>query len=539
MASSRQYRVRKLKEAVRLTAKPENEEEAKSYNKNMQRGIGIFDRLCLSSTLTPNDKLDVLVEYIKSVPDAGLDMLSRWRDMLLHLAGKENDDMVDTLVKVTRCPSISSHERIATAVCLYNNCMLHVCYDCFADLACDRSVLVDHRVDACRYLFATQNEDYLQISQESLLEVVDTDEYPSSYRYKIIAGFISRTGISTKLNMIKLRVPYDEDFVYGLQVNFFYNERNDIRERILSGQHLLQMKRILDSERSEVLEVLLSTAQNAKHDDNTRADAADVILRLGDGEAKKLAREIIVELGFGAVDATTSGSLLSRKRTIYTDRQNIHEFGHQIDTFIEKIINETSVKIKPFHDVHQEVSEHIRRYLSDKEKKFKAFKALNRISIDTARFTRYKVTLAEIFVHVWARICTYEKDIQEELKKRMTEELIDMSDTCSSGHSGRFINVLSEHDISLKISWEEQVRSNIVGRMTARVRDCKDQDLRLKLAMANSELAEDEDRKAYAEFIRENIPSLKEELYNEFVGGKYTSGKDFEEYFNAGVKGLI
>jgi hypothetical protein len=337
------------------------------------------------------------------------------------------------------------------------------------------------------------------------------------------------------LNTVKLRVPYDEEFVYGLQCVFFYRETNGIRERILSGQHLLQMLCVADDEKMKISETLLKVASSTDFDLNTRADAADVVLRLGIGEQRLRARSIITDLGYSAVD-TKNNSLAERSRTIYTDSQNIHRFSDQIDLFIEKMIRESTSALRPFHEVHREVCDHVRSRISDSEKKFQAFRALNRISIDTARFTSFKATLSEIFVHVWVRIVR-EKDEEkkEGLIQRMIEELIDMGDTCSSGHSGRFINILAGTDVNFSISWEEQILSNMTGRMQARIRNCSDELIAEALALAESEFGSEEDRKIYFKFIRDNLLSLKEELHHEFVtDGKYVSEEVFLQTFEKG-----
>jgi len=530
------YRIGKLNTAVKLVKKPSSEAEVQNYNENLSKGLGLFNQLCLSANLAPDDKLDIIVAFIKHVPDSGQDMLSRWRDMIPFLRGKELEDLVSLLVKITRSPDIDSHQRMTTAVTLYNNCFLHVCYNCFGDIACDRTVIVKYRVDAARYLFATQSDEYKQLAQEALLEVIDTNLYPSRYRYEVIAGFISRTGINSIMNMQKLRVPYDEEFVYGLQTNFFYNDENGVRERILSGQHMMQMAGVEEKEKIEIGDTLLGFAADKDLDENTRADAADVVLRLGIGDQKKTARQVIIDLGFNSVDQRNiGGSLIDRAKTIYNDSQNIHEFTEQVDRFIEKIINETSVTVRPYHEVHQQVSDLVRAQIKDKEQRFRAFKALNRISVDTARFTKYKVTLAEIFVHVWIRIENYEGEICTNLEKRMVEELVDMGDTCSSGHSGRFVNVLAAYDDTLKISWDDQIKANMAGRMNARIRDCPDPYLRAQLAMAQSELAEEEDKQAYVKFVREQLVELKEELHKEFVGEGYTTPEVFERAFESGT----
>ena len=531
------HQIGKLNEAVKLVQKPRSNNELQNYNKNMSKGLGMFNQLCLSANLTPDDKLDVIIAFIKAVPDSGQDMLSRWRDMIPFLREKELEDLIQLLVKITRSSDINSYQRMTTAMSLYNNCFLHICYECFADIACDQEVIIKYRIDAARYLFSTQIDDYKQLSQEILLEVIDTNEYPSKYRYEIIAGFISRTGINSIMNMKKLRVPYDEEFVYCLQTNFFYNLSNGKRERILSGQHILQMKCVEKEEKIEISSTLLKFAKDTNLIEYIRADAADVVLRLGVGDQKKKARRVIIDLGFSSVDKHTvgSGTFINRAKIIYNDSQNIHRFTNQVNKFIEKIINETSVIVKPYHEVHQEVSNLVKARISDKGKRFKAFKALNRISIDTARFTVHKITLSEIFVHVWIRIQKYPNKDRKELEKRMVEELVDMGDSCSTGHSGRFVNVLATRDASLKISWNEQIKANMAGRMNARIRDCPDPDLRGKLAMALSELAEKEDKCAYIKFIRIQLSELKKELYKEFVGEGYVTSKKFEKAFRLGM----
>lgn len=518
----KKHRIEKLQKAIDLASSVESPE-------NITKSIGIFNQLCLASHLKPDDKFDVYLEYVRLVPDEAQDMINRWRDMLQFVKGQELEELVNLLSKISRSTQISSHERMTTAVCLYNNCFLSVCYMCFEDIACDRSALVDYRVDAARYLFGTQDDEYKETAQDALMEIIECTEYPSDYRYKIIAGFISRTGISTKLNALKLKVPYDEQFVYGLQVAFFNNHNNSIRDRILSGQNLLQMTCICDEEKTSIENVLLDISENNDLPEDTRADAADVVLRCGSFENKERTKAIIEKLGYSSVDE--KGSLTERVKTIYTNSQNIHEIHESAEKFIESIIKEKA-KTRPFHEVHSEISEMLRNTSVEPSRRFQAFKALNRISIDSARFTAYKVTLSEIFVHVWARIMKYTGESRDTLQKRMLDELIEMGDTCSSGHSDRFVNVLAGFDSCIEISFAEQIKSNMVGRMAARIRDCSDVNIAARLAMAESEFGDIEDRQAYNKFIRDNIPSLREELHKEFVGEGHVTSEEFSVVFD-------
>ena len=278
-----------------------------------------------------------------------------------------------------------------------------------------------------------------------------------------------------------------------LQTSFFYNPENGVRQRILSGQHMLQMNLVPKEEKEEIADVLLEIAEDEEEEYNARADAADVVYRLVVGEKAKRARYIITKvLGYHAINSTSVGvtgniinssSLLDRTKTIYSNQQNVHEVEECVDNFIEKMINDTSIKPRAYHEVHQIVSDFIRSLELDSKKRHAAYKALNRVSVDTATFTEHNVTISEIFVHVWARIERLDDELQLELQKRFVDELCDMSDTCSSGHSARFVNVLSVTDNSLCIKWDEQIKANIAGRLNARVRDHPDPDIRAQISL--------------------------------------------------------
>jgi len=531
-------KIRAAEKLVKSDKNPTNKVELQAHYENLKKGIQNYNRLCLNEGLGSDLRLKALCSFTKSVPDEGGDMILRLQDSLRFLKGESLESTVKILVGVTRCTDFSSHQRVGTAVSLYNNYFFNVCYNCFADLANDRSVLVDYRVESARYLFGSEVEENVQLAQEALLEVIDTNLYPSEYRYKIIAGFISRTGIATMLNFSKLKVPYDEEFVYGLQTNFFFNSKNGERERILSGQHLLQMECAEKSEKEEIAAELMALARNSKLEENLRADAADVLLREGTKEQRKEAREIIV--GLGRSPTGRAQTLAERAQTIYSDSQNIHDetIGKCIESFIEKIINETEVKVRPYHEVHKEVCDLVRQSKLKPPDRHKAYKALNRVSIDTATFTKYKVSVSEIFVHVWLRIQQHKDSERAHLEQRLVEELVDMADTCSSGHSGRFINVLSVYDNTLQISWEDQIKSNIVGRLMARIKAVQDEDLQAKISLGMLEDAEEEDKKAYAEFIKKTLVDLRKELYSEFVSEGYIKKDQFEAAFKEGSKDL-
>lgn len=527
-------------------------------SEHLEKAIKIYKSICLNLHLSIEDRYNAMVSFMKHVPDEAIDMLSRWRDMLPFLRNEEERDLVALLARITRSADINAHERSITAVTLYNRSYLEVCYTCFADLASDNTVLIQYRADACRYLFGSGTDENKELAQECLTGIIESNEYPLDFRYKLIAGYISKTGIATMLNATKLKVPYDEKFVYGLQHVFFTNEDNFAKEkenikdripyRILSGQHLLDMSCVSLEEKIEIGNILLGISKDTSYPENIRADAADVVLRLGTDEQSKEARNIITDMGFSTVDTAdvknTLNPLLSKARTIYSNEQNVHdkEVSEVVLKFIEKMVQESKftmrVQARPYHEIHQEVSDLIRSKsinLSPADK-IKAYKALNRVAIDTATFTKYRVTLAEIFVHVWLRIKEYNESKRSYLEGRLVQELLEMEGWCSSGHSTHFVNALAGEDADLRISWESQIIANIAGRMNALVRDMTDQDRKASITMGMLKDADPQDRKIYIKFVEESLVEIQKQLYKEFVKDGYIKDDEFQRCFEKGKR---
>ncbi|MCA9749654.1 MAG: hypothetical protein KC414_11165, partial [Romboutsia sp.] len=362
-----------MSEAEKLSATSKNDS---NYNKNLNASISIYNRICLNTDVNNEIRLKALISYIKHIPIEGLDMLTRWRDMTRYLQGNAKDKHYELLKMIIKSHEISSHERITTAVMLYNVGRIDICFDLFEYLSTDFTVLVNHRVDACRFLFATETENYMAIAQEALLEIIDTSQYPVEYRYKIIASFIfGKKGISTLMNFEKIQVPYNEEFVCGLQTVFFYNEENNVRYRILSGQHLLQMDCVEEDDKESIANILLDIANNETFEENIRADAADTVMRICSGKLRKRARTIIQHLG--------NSGFVTRGVNVYNDSQNVHNAGISESTteylinFIEEFVNKYEDEIPTFDIIHSQVVNLIKSQDTTPEQKHKCYKSLN------------------------------------------------------------------------------------------------------------------------------------------------------------------
>lgn len=506
---------------------------------NMETSLHKLKKKIESYKYSPEEKIEYFRELVKQNKQESLELLEKLRDIIPHTKGFDLEDLVCFLYKLTLTDLLDPHHRIITTTCLYNHGYIEYCYNCFRLLASSPEVDLSYRVESAKFLFSSNNEAHQKFAHDTIIALVNNNAYESDKRYTIITHFHSKTGIKTFLNKTKLRIPYDEDFVYGIHQSFFYKKENGIRERLLSGQHLLQMN--ISEEEKERIETyfLEDIAQDASLDENTRADAADIVLRLSSKDETKIkAREIIGKIGY---EKKKGDDLLQKTETIYSNSQNVHNFTDQVNDIVEKLIEENISSLKiDYQKIHSTVANYARAHISDREHRYKILKSLHRISIDSAVFTKYNAPLSEIFVLLWAKIEKYEEDVIESLKIRLLEELIDMGETCSSGHICRFVNVLGGYDeaFHLKVTWKDQIIGNVVGRFYAWMRDCEDADLQYKLMNAKSDLAEPEDVIAYEMFMKENIPRLYEELFQEFVKEGYIKKEAFQTYFDEAIERL-
>lgn len=485
----------------------------------------IIEGLCSNSSNTSlQDKITALTKAFEYDVNYGEDIISRWRDGLRYLKGLEYDHYLDLLKGIVRELKIPSHERLVTCIFFYNSAIFSICYDYFLILIKDESCEVHHKIEAINFLFGS--EEYKEITKKTIIEFVEDTTTNSESRYKIICSFIPNTGIRSKYNFTKLRIPCDKEFVIGLQLSFFNNDNNDIRFRTLSGQYLLQNYIPKPNEtRLNISTTLINISKDVIYDENTRAEAADIILRLGTNEEKLEARKIITLMGYSSDGKKRK--LLFGPKTIYDNSQTSHDLTIDAYTqnFIENMIENSTIKqnLLDYDKVVESVSNLIRETVKSQAFKNNAYRALQRIEIDTSTFSKYGVTNAEILVNIWSRINSdeFDENTQELLKKRLTEEIVEMDNLCPSGYASRFVNIFSsiiKFYNSLKISWFDQIKANISGRINASIRDCENEELRETLILGMMNDAQSIDKDVYISFIKNSFELLYLEMKQEFLG---------------------
>ena len=329
---------------------------------------------------------------------------------------------------------------------------------------------------------------------------------------------------------------------------------------ILGAQFVFNNKLFSIIEKNKIEKEIIRLCQDTMLDYYIRADACDFLIITQDvtDEGREIARNTIIELGRNNIN------------NIYYDKQNVHD--EHIDKSVKKIIEiimniedkennkltyddmcnkiillfckqndieltENNININNIEDKNETPVQYTTEddYIITKEPietvdeniiKLNSIKSsLARFQLDRSMYSNIPKTQT-LFVNVWNIINEHEH--KDELIKRLFEELIDMNGTCSTGHTSRLVNIFSGFKlngelIKLNIDCKSEMISVTMSKINKRIQDLsisgkpedeKYQNDLMEEMMWNSNL---ENRVNLNRFIRENIMSIREELYKEYV----------------------
>jgi len=179
-------------------------------------------------------------------------------------------------------------------------------------------------------------------------------------------------------------------------------------------------------------------------------------------------RNIIMELG----------GVEGRVRTVFDNAQNVHiteveeSVGEVLEYFAMMVVNKENIDYDYVREQVVGILKEMKENMDEdeyKEREKKVGVALTRINLDRALYSKYNSTLSNILIKVWCYLSGH--DNEEEMRKRLIEELEEMSGTCSTGFASRLINVISGFgEFNIRISWEDQIVANFAGRLNAAAR---------------------------------------------------------------------
>jgi len=226
---------------------------------------------------------------------------------------------------------------------------------------------------------------------------------------------------------------------------------------------------------------------------------------------------------------------MTSELSIFANRQNVHSES------IEESSQETLEKLHEKYGaaVGADVFQKVQSWRMEMES-WESFKsrssadqdkitiAINRVVFDKRLYGGTKDSLAAILGLVWKHI--HASDHKEELQKRLLEELAEASGQCSTGIAVRLLNTLSGFDdFMIRISYRESILAKVIHYMNRIIMETEDEELQEKLLhemiLPPSRYL---DRKNFLTLFREQIPQLKEELYEEFKDN--ITDTDFDLY---------
>ena len=410
----------------------------------------------------------------------------------------------------------------------------------------DNELATPYKVEVISMLMKIN--EYKEESSIYFKQIINKDDIDCDYRYKLI------------LSLERKNIENNKYHLSQSLLTFIENEKNLTMYRILSGQYLLQSFDLENKVKENIYKIILNFSESEEMEYNLRADASDLLLSLGSEEMKIKGREMIMKLG-GEV------------KTISDNKQNVHvkEIEKSVLRILEILCYVPTLKINENQIDFEYVEEKIKELIDKEENdENKINISLNRIRMDRTLYSSLSMTLSVFMVKLWSYIQTHEN--RNEIENRLLEELEDMAGTCTSGYITRFVNTLSGFgELSISISFEDQIISNFNGRLNAYARDILDDEsifrtkklddvLNIYMKNENIKLSLDEikkstfyindaieyfydlvldemrlsssdykNRPAFLLFFRTYMSKIREEMFVEFT--EYITEFEFDLYF--------
>ena len=370
----------------------------------------------------------------------------------------------------------------------------------------------EDRCQAVRYMQRISYTGGMEYCIKAALSILKDDKYPFSKRYY----FFSNNDAYIKLDYEIVNACHK--YVY----NNFEEFNSPLLYKLLSAQFILAHFLHTEYDRTSLQTFLLKVAQDKDQTINYRAECADILYNYGvEKNYVECATSVIKELG----DLYKQ----NKASTIYTNSQNVH------DTTINKSIIETlrnliqTVKSKRHSGEVLEIIRDKYSYL-EKDRIEKIMSSLERIMIDTAKYEL--LNMSDILVLVWEYICQSEHN--EELEKRLLQELEDMDQTCSTGHLSRILNILSGYftENVVQITLKDQLRSNIFARYTKLIKMLPEEKQdKINEEMMNNDSSQKDNIKIFLMDF-----NIEEVLYKEFVMENNMDVSEFYETYEKSIE---
>lgn len=416
----------------------------------------------LETIATNDDNHKIIPEFSeKNIGEMVLDFELSEQQLLLAMEfyysqkGEETLELINRLISLYNVSQSFKILQYLKGVCLLESLPLEMrlylckelcgykydenCYSIMSTLCRhmkENKVCTTSRIDYILVLF--KSKDQAGVATSLVSEIINDTKLSCKYRFSIIKQLPS------------------EDLCNSFYVEFLKNTNNEGMYRVLAGQTTMIKKYDLETVQRLLYELSIDETQEY----NLRADATDVILRYGDAFYKSLAETVI----------KTLGSVGGKPSTIYENAQNAHisTIEESAVAILSSLYNEPIFKDEKgeaitFDYVQADILKRV-----NETQKYIIAAVLNRISLDQALYSKLCISLKNALTLVYSYILRREHG----LFNNLVSELIESHGICSTGIMERIANSLSGYeDFMVRISFEEQIKGNLHGRLNARIKN--------------------------------------------------------------------
>lgn len=372
-------------------------------------------------SLTISERCQYIVENIENITE----IISKLKTMALISPIEQFEDYLIYIIECYKIDIFSRLDCIDTLLTI-NQC---VAYELLYVLFIDNEMVDLARPRYYSYCLILLNCD-LELYQDyaiELLKLFFTDQNVSiTYRYKLLTNLDSDEDIEK----IKNR---KQDFLFY----FIFNEKHELY-KLFACQQCMNNPLTYD-----IIKEIVKTTNN----DVIKAEACDLLLTSQTPKDHDIAMSILMELG--------------KSKSIYENKQNVHFESIEKSAMegIGKIIK-LSLKSLTYEYVKNDLMNFIKDY--ENEDFIKLESVFYRIEIDRVLYVPIHQNLQSILCKIYSYIETFDKELQDELKNRLIEEMKDMAGTCSSGFLTRMVNCLTGYtDVGIFISFEDQIKASL------------------------------------------------------------------------------
>lgn len=382
-------------------------------------------------TLSNIDRLAAVHKYIHT-RDELIEFFQKIDSSTMFVKSSETEEFINMLVN-DKTLDLDCRCDFAKNACDDKNSIFLLCRELEADV--EKKINTLKKLDFLLLLIKKMDDDDVNILK-LFINFISNQTIDCLFRYKCIAKLDNQ--FCKKKSLLA----------------FLEDQRNNISERILSAQLLLTQF----TEKSSI-KYLLQIAENDTNNHNNRADCVDIVLKFGDENEKTRAKEILNDLSrIGEVE----------DKHIYQNAQNAHvqEIEQSAIRICERLIQSPLLTIRDKVIDFEYVKNFI---LNDTDITENIQFTLNRIELDSILYTHYNISLKMALTYMFSFI--FQHDDRDILLVRLMEELESAREICSSGIFERIMNTTSGivEGMEIKIGFEDQIYSNLYGRLNARI----------------------------------------------------------------------